>query len=305
MDYYSILGVSRSATAEEIKKAYRKLAMKYHPDRNPGDTVAEEQFKKIKHAYEQLTAGNTSEYNYNSSNVNYNDIYDIFKDIMSNRTHSSAWSTSFTDSVFNDDYDEFEYENKKYESYKNKYQPKYKEKNKDVAINHTISIEDYLQGKDVIGNIKIAGKEKVVKFSIPCGVQHGTTIRVKECGDDSISYIPAGDLLVKIQLDFPHRFFIDSDSELLSVVHQMSIFDVMLGTPQTIKSLSGKDIEFVVTPKHLIDNLITIPDEGLVYKPGSPEREPLAIVLDVEVPVITGPVNRILVSQLQKSLQKD
>ena len=53
-DLYKILGVDRSATADQIKKAYRELAMKYHPDRNPGDSVAEEKFKKISAAYSVL-----------------------------------------------------------------------------------------------------------------------------------------------------------------------------------------------------------------------------------------------------------
>lgn len=54
-DYYAILGVTRKSTADEIKKAYRKLAMKFHPDKNPGDKKAEEKFKELSEAYEVLS----------------------------------------------------------------------------------------------------------------------------------------------------------------------------------------------------------------------------------------------------------
>lgn len=54
-DYYKVLGVERSAGADDVRKAYRKLAMRYHPDRNPGDKAAEEQFKEINEAYQVLS----------------------------------------------------------------------------------------------------------------------------------------------------------------------------------------------------------------------------------------------------------
>lgn len=57
-DYYDVLGVSKGATEKEIKKAYRKMAIKYHPDKNPGDTASEESFKEAAEAYEVLSDGN-------------------------------------------------------------------------------------------------------------------------------------------------------------------------------------------------------------------------------------------------------
>src|ERR1700733_500755 len=54
-DYYNVLEVSRTATADEVKKAYRKKALQYHPDKNPGDAEAEKKFKEISEAYEVLS----------------------------------------------------------------------------------------------------------------------------------------------------------------------------------------------------------------------------------------------------------
>src|SRR6476620_3404365 len=94
-DYYEILGVSKSASAEEIKKAYRKVAMQFHPDRNPGDKSAEEKFKEAAEAYEVLSdADKKAKYDrfghqafapgtsgfHGSANVNMEDIFSQFGD---------------------------------------------------------------------------------------------------------------------------------------------------------------------------------------------------------------------------------
>ena len=96
-DYYEILGVSKSANADEIKKAYRKVAMQFHPDRNPGDKSAEEKFKEAAEAYEILSdadkkaqydrfghagmAGNGRGFG-GGSNMNMDDIFSQFGDIF-------------------------------------------------------------------------------------------------------------------------------------------------------------------------------------------------------------------------------
>src|SRR5688572_3515407 len=94
-DYYEVLGVSRNVEADELKKAYRKMAIKYHPDKNPGDHEAEEKFKEAAEAYEVLSdadkrarydrfghAGVGGAGGYGGGHMNMDDIFSQFGDIF-------------------------------------------------------------------------------------------------------------------------------------------------------------------------------------------------------------------------------
>ncbi|MBR5866315.1 MAG: DnaJ domain-containing protein [Spirochaetaceae bacterium] len=99
-DLYAVLGVSKTATAAEIKKAYRDAAFKYHPDRNPGNAEAEEKFKKINSAYSVLSdpakRAQYDRYGSAENKTSYNPYEDIFRgsENYGNRGYTYTWTTN-------------------------------------------------------------------------------------------------------------------------------------------------------------------------------------------------------------------
>ncbi len=170
-DYYEILGVSRTATKEEIKKAYRRLALKYHPDRNPGDKEAEEKFKEAAEAYEVLSNDEKrriyDQYGHDGLKGNagfsgFSDLDDIF----------SAFSDIFGDAFFGGGF-----------SRSRSRGSTRRERGRDLQITIKLTLEDIVNG---ISGKKIKIKKKV---SCPeCGGTGGETQTCPTCGGSGQVY---------------------------------------------------------------------------------------------------------------------
>jgi len=254
-DYYEVLGVKKSAPEEEIKKAYRKLAMKYHPDRNPGNKQAEERFKEINEAYAVLS-DKTKRQEYDqfgpsgfSQRFSQEDIFrgfdisDLFKDL--------GFSTS---DVFSSVFGAGGRRAKvRYEGFEDLFGQKRRP---------TVNYEDIFagggpappQGQDVHSELNLTfqeaafGGEKKVRYQrggkveevtvkIPPGIENGKRLRLAGKGAEGGRGIPPGDLYLKVNVA-EHPFFKREGSDL-TVDKEIKLSDALLGTTIEVPTLEG------------------------------------------------------------------
>jgi len=252
-DYYEILNVSKTGSADEIKKAYRKVAMKYHPDRNPNDSSAEDKFKEAAEAYSILSdPDKRSRYdqfghagvNQNPSGSGFhgmdiNDIFSSFGDIFGggfgdifgsgqrrrSRTHSGATNLKITIPLSLEEI--FSGTNKTV-----------KIKRWEKTDNNQASKCTYCDGKGEIQNVQrsilgqiinvqpcsycngigyIGGREKKVasvNIDIPSGVSEGMYTAVKGEGNHSIRGSEKGDLIVYFE-EISHKLFFRQNNDII------------------------------------------------------------------------------------------
>jgi molecular chaperone DnaJ len=159
-DYYSILGVSKNATQEEIKEAYKRLAKKYHPDRNPGDKSAEEKFKEINEAYQVLSDP--------QKRAQYDRAFDFGFNTYG-RDWKGGFNFDFSDFNFPNIGDIFETIGDFFETSN----AKVPERGEDIEIEKEVTLEDIIRGKNIeVGYTRLQ----------PCSVCGGKGYRTGKSG---------------------------------------------------------------------------------------------------------------------------
>ena len=265
MDHYKTLGVDRSATPEQIKQAFRKLAMQHHPDRNGDET----EFKKINEAYDVL------------SNASRKQEYD---DKLDSAMHSNFGS------MFDDPFEFFKSKTTR------------TRQNLTTVVEIELTLLDVLNSKKVVADINLpSGNTKTVTFTVPAGVHNGQQVRYPNIGDDTFKDSPAGDLIVRVHVA-AHSDFI-RENEHLICVKRISAFDVILGTQLSITTIDNRKLTVTVPPGSQPTTLLSCKGEGLPTLQSS-KRGNLYIKLDVVLPVCNNNEQRTAVQQL-KEMFKD
>lgn len=249
-DYYKTLGIEKNASADDIKKAYRKLALKYHPDRNPNDKKnAEEKFKKISEAYAVLSdAEKRQQYdNYGSEAFSQKfsqedifrgfDINDILRDLgfggLGGFTFFGGGGPRGRRQTYQQRVDPFgEYYGEQ------QYRQTAQQKGEDLEYNLSITLEEAASGAEKKIALRQANATQELKVRIPPGIDSGQKLRLPGKGSPGYSGGPAGDIYLNIQV-LPHPVFTREGSDIVTEVN-VKFSQAVMGTSVDVPTLSGQ-----------------------------------------------------------------
>ena len=245
MDFYNILGVSETVTPEELKVAYKKLAMEFHPDKNPGNKECEEKFKNINAAYDILK-DNQKRQQYDMERKGVRHQQGGFNPFGGGGVHFSF--NTGGPGGFNI-----------FEDIMNMHQ---QPRNRDVNVNYPITLEDAYNGKEAEIRYIVPGMgNKSRKINIPPGVHHGNRMKFGGAGSHDNKSFPPGDLYITIVIE-KHPIF-ERHQDNLVMKLSIDAFDAMLGTEQIIKAIDGSDVSVKVPPATQPGQVLRLVGKGM------------------------------------------
>jgi curved DNA-binding protein len=232
-DYYSILGVNRSASADEVKKAYRKLAVKFHPDKNPGNKEAEEQFKEINDAYEVLSDADKRK-KYDQFGENWNRMGEGQANGGYYQQGAPGGQNYHFEGGFGqgDDYSDL-FENFFRAGGNSSRGSRSKSKVRDMRGSIAITLEDAFHGTAKIFEVN---REKI-RIQLKPGAYEGLEIKLAGKGQPGTKNGKPGDLYLQIQVS-PHPLYERAGNDIRQSL-TIDLFTAILGGDVQLSTLSG------------------------------------------------------------------
>jgi curved DNA-binding protein len=264
-DYYQVLGVKKDASKEEIKKAYRKLAMKYHPDHAKGDKAAEEKFKKISEAYAVL------------SDIEKRKEYDTFG--------AEGFRQKFSQEDIFRGFDpgdilrEFGFGG-------------------DFFSGRRGGGMRFNFGGSKTISLQHQGQSEKITVQIPKGMISGKKLRLAEKGSASPLGGPPGDLFIQAKVIEDSVYSVEGYD--LHMVHELKLSEAILGTSISVPALDGKKLSLKIPPGTKSGTKMRMTGRGLPHMKGSRKGD-LFVKIQIKMPKQLTAEQKALIEKLAQT----
>lgn len=288
IDYYKILGVSKTATEKEIKAAYRKLARKFHPDLNPDNKEAEIKFKEINEANEVLSdPENRKKYDKYGKDWKHGEEYEKARRQQKSQ-HQSA-QQGFSEREYSDFFESMFGERRT--SSRQGHYPIFKGQDYHAEL--------HLDLKDVYTTHKqlLTVNNNNIRLTIPAGVENGQVIKIKGKGGEGLNGGPNGDLYIKFVINNRTEFKRDGNNLYSNV--ELNLYTSLLGGEIMVDTFSGK-VKLKIAPETQNGTKVKLKGKGFpVYKQEG-EFGDLIITYNIRIPTNLSEKEKELFKELQK-----
>jgi len=265
-NYYEILGVSEDAKPAAIKKAYRKLAMKHHPDKGGDETM----FKQINEANDILTSDKREEYDHLRK-------YGGGPQAFGGEQGPFVWSTGGAgpvniniEEVFGEVFGQ-----------RGPFRQRQQQRNRDVHIQLAITLEQAYNGMNQRLEYRTSNELKTVDVTIPRGVIDNTTLRMRGLGDNTLSSVQPGDLLVTVNV-YNHDIYQRQGQNLFTVL-KLNCFEAMIGTTKTLPTITGGELKVKIPAGSQPNSRLLLKQQGMPIMDSNLFGD-LFVQLDVSIP---------------------
>lgn len=293
IDYYKVLEIDKKATEQEIKKAYRKMARKYHPDLNPNDKQAELKFKELNEANEVLSnPENRKKYDQYGENWQNGAEFEKARQ-QQQRSHQGNGQQSGFNGFEGGDYSDF------FESMFNQSAGNGGQRQSRSYKGQDFNAELHLSLKDVYTTHKrtLTVNGKNIRLTIAAGVENGQIIKIPGHGAEGVSGGPKGDLYITFSIDNDSKFKRDKEN-LYSTVN-LNLYTAILGGEITVDTFDGK-VKLNVNPGTQNGTKVKLKGKGFpVYKKDNQFGD-LYISYQIQVPTDLTEKEKELFTELAK-----
>ena len=298
-DYYKILGVNKTASDSEIKKAYRKLAMKYHPDHTKGDKSAEETFKKISEAYSVLsdkekrkqydTFGSAGfQQRYSQEDIfRGSDFESILNELFGGSGHFGGGGRGMRFSFGGGG---------PFGGYQRQQQAH--SKGSDLEYELSLTLEEVAAGTQKIVSFQHKGRSEKITVKIPKGMISGKKLRITGKGEPSPYGGPAGDLYIKSKV--LHHPVYDVQGQDLYINRDIKLSEAILGTNISVPTLSGKELKLKIPAGTKHKTKMRLSGHGLPHMHGKSQGD-LYVHIQVNMPKRLNKKQKALIEQLAET----